>query len=172
MPRIAPIDRDQADRLAQDIWDEQVASHGRMTNMKRTLARSGPALFAYMQWYPLRQQISPFLGDRLTYIFAHAISTQTDCLICGTFFRKILIEAGENPDELQLDDREELVAAFGRQIAKDPWGIDDPMYGRLQAYFNDDQILLLTAFAGIMVATNIINNTLRVELDDYLNAFQ
>mgnify|MGYP002778403067 CR=1 FL=1 len=171
MPRIEPISREQADPQAQQVWDDQIASHGRMTNMKRTLARSGPALAAYMQWYPLRQEIAPFLGERLTNLFAHAISTQTDCLICGTFFRRILIDAGENPDELKLDDREQLVVEFGRQIAKDAWGVSEPLFARLQSYFNDDEILKLTAFAGLMVATNIIN-TLHVELDDYLAAYR
>jgi hypothetical protein len=29
--------------------------------------------------------VRPFLGERLTYLFAHAVSTETDCLICSTF---------------------------------------------------------------------------------------
>jgi alkylhydroperoxidase family enzyme len=172
MPRIEPIARDQADPLAQQIWDQQIATHGRMTNMKRTLARSGAALSAYMQWYPLRDQIAPFLGERLTHLFAHAISTETDCLICGTFFRRILIDAGENPDDLSLDPREECVVAFGRQVARDAWGVNEKLFEQLRGFFSDDQILKLTAFAGLMVATNIINNTLHVELDDYLHAYR
>ena len=41
-----------------------------------------------MTWYPLRDTVQPFLGERLTTLFAHAISSETDCLICSTFFRR------------------------------------------------------------------------------------
>ncbi len=49
-----------------------------------------------MEWYPLRDEVAGFLGDRATTLFAHAISTQSDCLICSTFFRRILIDVGDS----------------------------------------------------------------------------
>ena len=82
--------------------------------MKRTLLNSLPAFQALMEWYPLRDTVQPFLGARLTVLFAHAISAETDCLICSTFFRRILIEDGEDPDRLELDEREAAVVEFGR----------------------------------------------------------
>ena len=51
-----------------------------------------------MTWYDLRDEVEPFLGERATMLFAHAISAETDCLICSTFFRRLLIDAGEDPD--------------------------------------------------------------------------
>jgi alkylhydroperoxidase family enzyme len=140
--------------------------------MKRTLAHAPEALHALMQWYPLREAVSPFLGERLTTLFAHAVSTQTDCLICSTFFRRLLIEAGEQPDSLKLDDREKVVVDFGRQLARDANGVGDDLYARLAAYFNPAQIVALTAFGGLMIATNIFNNALRVDLDEYLWPFR
>ena len=76
----------------------------RMTNMKRTLLHSVPAFDALMTWYPLRDTVRPFLGERLTTLFAHAVSSETDCLICSTFFRRMLAQSGEDPDRLVLDD--------------------------------------------------------------------
>ena len=58
-------------------------------------------------------------GDRLTTIFAHAISTETDCLVCSTYFRRALAEAGEDPERFALDAWEETVVEFGWQIARD-----------------------------------------------------
>jgi hypothetical protein len=55
-----------------------------------------------MQWYDLHSEVVVFLGERAAMVFAHAISSQTDCLICSTFFRRWLIEAGEDPDQLHL----------------------------------------------------------------------
>lgn len=168
MPRIKPLESHEVPPDVKRIYDRQIADHGRMTNMKKTLGHSGPALSAYMEWYTLRQEVLPFLGERLTVLFAHAVSTETDCLICGTFFRRLLIDAGEDPDHLVLDPREQLVVDFGRQLAKNAWGVSDDMFAQLWEHFEPAQIVALTAFGGLMIATNIFNNALRVELDEYL----
>ena len=168
MARIPPLDEAEADPAGRAVLDGIVAAHGRTTNMKRTLARSPVALRALMTWYDLRAEVVPFLGERLTSLFAHAISAGTDCLVCSTFFRRILIDAGEDPEALRLDDWEQTVVAYGRQLAVDPHGVDDALFGRLAARLRPEQIVALTAFAGLMVATNLFNNALRVDLDDYL----
>ncbi len=140
--------------------------------MKRTLAHSPAALHALMQWYPLRDEVAAFLGDRATLLFAHAVSAGTDCLICSTFFRRLLVERGEDPDDLRTDDRERALVEYGRQLARDPNGVADALYARLAAFLRPDQLVTLTAFGGLMVATNLFNNALRVDLDDYLLPFR
>ena len=72
-----------------------------------------------MTWYDLHAEVVAFLGPRLTTLFAHAISSQTDCLICSTFFRRWLLESGEDPDALALDERERAVVDYGRQLARE-----------------------------------------------------
>ena len=101
-------------------------------------------------------------------LFAHAISTRTDCLVCSTFFRRLLIDSGEDPDALRLDDWEQAVVDYGRQLGADPNRVSDELYSRLATRLESDQIVALTAFGGLMVATNLFNNALRVDLDDYL----
>jgi alkylhydroperoxidase family enzyme len=172
VPRIHPLSYEDASPPARAEFEKQIREHGRMTNMKMTLAHSWPALRALMEWYPLRDEVAKFLGDRLTTIFAHAISTEADCLICSTFFRRALAEAGEDPEAFALDTWEETVVEFGRQIARDPHGVSDELYARLAARLQPDQIVALTAFAGIMIATNIVNDALRVDLDEYLQAYR
>ena len=153
---------------AQAELDRQLATHGRVTNMKRTLSRSPAALLALMQWYPLRDEVAAFLGERATHLFAHAISAQTDCLICSTFFRRLLIDAGDNPDEPQLDERTAALLAFARAIADDDAAVPDETFNSVAHHFSQDQIVALTAFAAMMIATNIVNNVLKVDLDSYL----
>ena len=99
MPRVKPIDYATSPADVRAVHDDVVAEHGRVTNMKMTLLRSMPAFRALNEWYPLHDTVVPFLGERLTTLFSHAISTETDCLICSTFFRRLLIDAGENPDD-------------------------------------------------------------------------
>ena len=172
MARIRPLEHDQAQPAARAELDSQLAAGGRVTNMKRTLAHSPVALSALMQWYPLRDAVRPFLGDRLTTLFAHAVSAQTDCLICSTFFRRMLIDSGENPDALKLDERERAVVEYGRQLARDANGVADELYGRLASFLEPAQIVALTAFGGLMIATNIFNNALKVDLDEYLHPYR
>jgi alkylhydroperoxidase family enzyme len=143
-----------------------------MTNMKRTLLHSLPAFEALMQWYPLRDAVQPILGERLTTLFAHAISAETDCLICSTFFRRMLIQTGENPERLRLDERETAVLEFGRALAVSPFKVPDPVYRRLTSFFTAPQIVALTAFGALMVATNVVNNALDVDLDEYLQPYR
>jgi len=172
MPRIEPLEYQDAPAPAREAHDEHIRLHGRMTNMKRTLLHSLPAFHALMEWYTLRDAVQPFLGDRATTLFSHAISAETDCLICSTFFRRILLDAGEDPDELVLDRRETLVVEFARQLAKDPKGISDELYRRLTKEFTSQQIVALTAFGCIMLATNVFNDALRVDLDGYLEPYR
>ncbi|MBV8078054.1 MAG: hypothetical protein JO284_16725 [Planctomycetaceae bacterium] len=172
MARIPPLDDAAAGPEAREALDAIVAAHGRTTNMKRTLAHSPVALRALMTWYDLRDEVLPFLGERLTTFFAHAISSATDCLVCSTFFRRLLIDAREDPEALQLDERERAVVEYGRQLAADPHSVSDELYERLASYFRPEQIVALTAFGGLMVATNLFNNALRVDLDDYLQPYR
>jgi alkylhydroperoxidase family enzyme len=161
------VDPDQAGPAVQAL----LASHG-ATNMKRTLAHVPAALDAYLRWYDLHAEIVSFLGPRAAMVFAHAISAQTDCLICSTFFRRWLSEAGDNPDALQLDDRERALAEFGRQLARDANGVSDGLHAGLARHFSPAQVVALTAFGGLMIATNIFNNALKVDLDEYLLPFR
>jgi alkylhydroperoxidase family enzyme len=168
MARIDPIDLTEAHSEKRHALEHVIAAHGRATNMKRTLARSLVALRSLMTWYDLRQEVALFLGERATVLFAHSISVGTDCLVCSTFFRRLLIDAGDNPDDLRLDERECLVVAYGRQLAHVNDSVSDELFDRLTDAFDADQIVSLTAFGGLMVATNLFNNALHVDLDEYL----
>ncbi len=172
MPRIRPVEYAGTAPAVRAAHDEVVREHGRITNMKRTLLHSLPAFHALMEWYALRDTVRPFLGERLSSLFAHAISTENDCLICSTFFRQILLESGENLDRFALDEREEVVVEFGRQLAKPFARVPDGLFARLAATFSDEQIVALTAFGALMVATNVFNNALDVELDGYLEPYR
>lgn len=171
MPRVSAIDYEAADESIKAEFDNQINKNGRITNMKRTLLHSKPAFQALMEWYPLRDELLKFLSEREFNLFAYSISTQNNCLVCSTFFRKILIDSGENPDTSLLTEKETLLLEFGRQCATDPNTINDDLFYALKIQFTEMQIVVLTAFAGLMIATNLINNVLEVDLDDYLLSY-
>lgn len=169
--RVPPTTYDDLPPAAKTAHDGHTRV-ARITNMKRTLLHSVPAFDALMTWYPLRDTVQPFLGERLTTLFAHAVSSETDCLICSTFFRRLLIDSGEDPDRLPLDEREQLLVELARHLAKDANAASDPLFGRLGGFFSKEQIVLLVAFGGLMVATNIFANAMRIDLDDYLQPYR
>jgi alkylhydroperoxidase family enzyme len=162
------MEREEASGDTQATFDRERARFGRLTNMKRTLMRSPPAYHALMQWYPLFDSIKTFVGERLAIIFAHAISSESNCLICTTYMRRILIDWGENPNELQLEAKGRALIDFGRAIVSPGNRVPKQIYQQVEQWFTPEQIVALTAFAGLMVATNIVNNVLEVELDEYL----
>jgi alkylhydroperoxidase family enzyme len=172
MARIPPVQDADANPESRAALDAIRAQHGRVTNMKRTLAHAPVALHALLTWYDLRDHVLPFLGERLTVLFAHTISAGTDCLVCSTFFRRLLIDSGADPEALHLDEWEQAVLAYGRQLAVDPHRVSDELFGRLAARLLPDQIVALTAFGGLMVATNLFNNALQVDLDEYLHPYR
>ena len=115
----------------------------------------------------------PILGERRTNLFCHAISTQNDCLICSTFFRRILIDDGEDPDALALDELDELIVDFGRTLATDPHAVERRAATRAwPSASTPPRSSLLTAFGAIMVATNVVNDALGVPLDGYLEPYR
>jgi len=172
MARIPILDETTAPPASLAVATTHEAAGSRMTNMKWTLAHAPEALRALLEWYPLHERVAAFLGDRRATLFCHAISTEADCLICSTFFRRIIMDAGEDPDALGLDDDDELVVAFGMRLAHDAHDVDDELYGRLAARYSDEQVVLLTAFGAIMLATNVFNDALRVPLDAHLEPYR
>jgi alkylhydroperoxidase family enzyme len=153
-------------------YDDQVAKHGRMTNMKRTLLHSVPAFKAYMEWYTLRDLIAPFIGERGVVLYSYAISYGNRCLVCSLFFRKVLVDWGEDPERPVLSDDERLLVDLGGGIAKDPHAIPEEIYARLSARYTEEQRVLLVAFAGIMAATNLFNTVAKVPLDEVLVGYR
>ncbi|MBR5618156.1 MAG: hypothetical protein IKW76_00310 [Clostridia bacterium] len=172
MSFIPMTEYESADEAVRREYDDQIAKHGRITNMKRTLLHDVQSFKTYMDWYTLYDELRPTFGDRALQIFSYAISTGNDCLICGLFFRKILVDAGEDPENLQLDETEQLLLDFGVQITKHPHSIDSAIYDKLREKYSDTVLVQLIAFAGIMYATNLFNTVAKVPLDEVLYSYR
>lgn len=172
MALIDQAEESNISKEAKALWDKQVADHGQMTNMKRTMAHSATTLDAYMTWYPLKDRVAEHLGDRPTIIFVHAVSSDTDCLICSTFFRRILKDWGEDPDNLQLNDLEQKLVDLARAIATDSNNVPADLIRYFKDAYGQALVVDLIGLAGMMVATNIFNNALQIPLDEYLNIYR
>ena len=171
-PLLQPLDLDAAPAGARAAGEAHARDVAPLTNMKRTLLHAPAAFDALMTWYPLRDAVRTFLGERATTLFAHAVSAETDCLICSTFFRRVLVESGEDPDALALSREEAELVAFGRALAVTPHQVPERVAAPLRARLADAELVTLVAFGALMVATNVVNNVLAVPLDGYLEPYR
>jgi hypothetical protein len=172
MPRILPLNDAILSTSVKEAFEEHVIKYnGRYTNMKATLAHSLVSFEVYMQWYRLYAEVEAILGKRLASMYSFAISEASDCPLCSTFFRKIIIDSGETPESLQLNDAEKQLLSFGSSIAKYQGHINDDVYKPIEALYSRQDLVVLIAFAGQMIATNIFNNVIETTIDDYLKGY-
>ena len=173
MARINPIAQKEIPDVTREAFEKHVRDYAgsRITNMKATLGHSLVAFEVYMQWYPLYNEVKKIIGNRLAYLYAYSISMASDCPLCSTFFRKIIIEAGESPENFEVDAREQILLSFGSAIARNKGYVTDAEFKTASELYNTQQLVILIAFAGQMIATNIFNNVIETEIDEYLNPY-
>lgn len=173
MPRILPLPVEEtSDEVKIAYQEHRTNYHGRITNMKATLGHSFTAFQSYMQWYPLYEEVKQIVGIRSAPLFAWSISEAADCPLCSTYFRKIIIESGESPDKLIVTEDEQELLTFGAAIAQNKGFVSDEIFEPIRKKYSDKEMIVLIAFAGLMIATNIFNNVIHTEIDDYLFPFR
>ena len=169
MPRIAPLSLADYTEAHKQAFEHHTASYrARITNMKATLAHSLTAFDVYMQWYPLYEEVKKITGERLASLYAYAISYAADCPLCTTYFRKIIIDSGEDPAQFEVDEDGQHLLSFGSAIAANKGLVPEELFQAVKKRYNDAEMVTLIAFAGQMIATNIFNNVVETDIDNYL----
>ncbi|GGA63208.1 hypothetical protein [Pelagibacterium lentulum] len=170
MAYIPQLDLNAATEEQRAAYDAEIALRGRMTNMKRTLAHSPEALRIYGEWFTLRDQLQPAIGDRAIFTLCLAISKAMDNRVGMGFMRRGLAslgaEDGNQPGIDLLD-----IETFGRAIATDAKSIPPALWARLGAQLSPKTLVDLTALAGIMIATNGFMSAVGTEVDQELAQF-
>jgi hypothetical protein len=171
MAHISEVDYATATPEQRSAHDEEMRLRGRMTVMKRTLLHSPVALRIYGDWFPLRDELQPVIGDRAIFIFAHAISKAGNSRTGVTFMRRALTQMGFDPDALELSDEERDLVRLAEAIVADPQHVGDEIWAPLKARYSEKTLVDLVAFAGIQVATNLFMSVVGTPLDEELQAF-
>jgi alkylhydroperoxidase family enzyme len=160
---------------ADDLSDEArsaraqlLESRGRVSNVRAALLGHVPSFRAYLEWYNLKDELVPVVGEVGVSLLSYAISDENGDTACSLFFRQVLEGAGEDPDAARTG-RDGLLVEFGRQLARNPHALADELYERIAAAFPPEQRVQLVAFAGLVVAINVVNTVGRVPVDDELH---
>lgn len=172
MARIEKIVYETASPELQEIYKQVEKEHGVVTNMKATLLHSPAALKAVLEWYKLFDIVKPVIGERRAILFCDAISRENACTLCSTFMNRSIIKGGENPKNLKLDDKDQTIIDFGRQLAANPNRISNALFNKLSVFLTPAQIVDLTVFGALMIVNNVFNSALQVDLDESLDAYQ
>lgn len=171
MPHIPQLAYAAASPIQQAAHDDELRLRGRMTNMKRTLNHSPVALRIYGEWFALREELRPVLGDRAIWVFCHAISVASGSAVGVGFMRRALIEGGDNPDDLTLDQTEALLVRVGTAIASDPKSIASADWAAMRDRYAARTLVELIGFAGQMIATNVFTDAVGTIIDPELAAY-
>lgn len=168
-PYIGQLDIDHARPEQKAAHDEESRLRGRMTNMKRTLAHSPVALRVYGEWFSLRNELAPVIGDRAVLTLCLAISEEMDNLVGMAFMRRGLAGLTDEAPAVGFDLGN--IETFGRAFAADPKAIPPVVWSKLSQALPARTLVDLTALAGIMMATNAFMDAVGTEPDPELADF-
>lgn len=167
MARVKFITAEEVTGKAKEAYDE-LAAQGKLTNMKQALLQDYPTYDAFMGWYTSWARLVEIVGEKAATIYAHSVSTTNGCLLCSLFFISDLKALGLDPDALEFDEKERILAQLGEQIVKDPTSVSDELIEELKKYYNDSEVVAIVGFAAQMIATNNFNSVLKIDVDERL----
>ena len=165
MPRIAPVNLTDLPPEAKAAVDEHLRQGYRLTNEKLTLLHNVSAFEALeAQSYAVDRELQRLVGKRAADFFEYAISVENDCIVCTTYFGKLLRSMGiEDFEHFAFTPEEELMIEYGRAIAKNPKRIPDKLFEKLCAILDEETIVVMTTMAVFIIANNVFNDALQVE---------
>lgn len=171
MSRVSAVGEGHGSPEQVAAYNDEIARVGQVTNMKKAILHSLPAYKTYKGFYDLQKAAKDLVGARAFNVFAYAVSTGSDCVLCATFFRRLLKEEGIEPRDFTPTAVEAVLLKVGQAIGERRGKLSDSVWQELRQHFDDAGIVTLIGFAGTMVATNIFNTVLEVDLDEYLEPF-
>lgn len=165
MERISKIDLNTAPEAVKKAARDHEAKGYRITNQKLTLLHNVTAFQALEdQSYALDKELARLVGKRAADFYEYAISLENDCLVCSTYFARLLRENGiEDFENFDFTDEEKLLIEYGRAIAADPKGVSDELFDRLREAFDEETLLVATTMGVFMLANNAFNDILQVQ---------
>lgn len=180
MGRISQIDPETAPAAVKAAIWKHIAEGRKITNEKRTLLHNVNAFNAVeVASYAVDDDLQQLIGKLDGDLFEYAVSTANECLVCTTYFSRLLREQhGIDPNDFVPTRRQQMLMEFGTKAGHAPKTITDDEFFALKNEFltNGDKdgnpvdeekaeeiMVVLTAMAVMMVANNYVNDILKVD---------
>jgi hypothetical protein len=107
----------------------------------------------FPEWESLREEITPFVGERALSLLAFAIFDEADGFEGAAYFRESLRASGTDVDSPEVTESEALLIRWGRLFARDSEGIPADVQAEFERVFNPQLRANLVVFAALTVAT-------------------
>jgi hypothetical protein len=111
---------------------------------------------AFRSFYALKDDVEPYIGERAVSLFCYAISEAAGGAGPTAHFRRIIVESGDDPDNPVVTETERLLLDWGRLMAATPHEIPADVAERVDTAFSPTLRMLLVAFAGQVIAMNLV----------------
>ncbi len=131
------IDPQTAPENVQEVIRRHLAGGHQLTNEKRTLLHNVNAFLAIEEAsYTLDRDLQERIGKLDADLFEYAISVSNECLVCTTYFSRLLREEHHlDPSDFKLTRRQELLMNYARKLGSDPKSITDEEFTELKEDF-------------------------------------
>lgn len=165
MPIVEKIDLEHASGEVKEAVEKHLADGYRITNEKLTLLHNVTCFEALeVQSYAVDRQLQRLVGKRAADFFEYAISQENDCIVCSTYFKKLLESYGiTDIASFDFTDTEKLLIEYAKAITADVKNIPDELFVRMKERFTPEEIVVITTMGVFMIANNYFNDILRVE---------
>ena len=171
MPRIQPIDPNQAQGKAKVLLDGVRKVYGFAPNLIRTLAHSPAALEAYLSFGKALGggSLSPQLREQI----ALAVSNANSCEYCTSAHSALGAKLGLSEEELKAnlegsssDARTEAALRFARQIIlQQGWVKDEELEAVRHSGYSDGEVAEIVATVAATTFSNYFNHVAHTEVD-------
>jgi hypothetical protein len=144
---------------------------GRVTNMKGVLLHSAPAFRLFSAVLPLKESLRATLGARAVDVFSLAISEDSHCLLCSLYFRRALKAHGVDPETYVPTEDEAALIEIAHRIAAEPAAhraAPPAAITALRDKYGAETVVAIVSYGSAMLATNRLNTTLGIPIDDEL----
>ena len=164
-PWISLVNIEEAPEVIRLAAEEHLSHGYRMTNEKRTLLHNRTAFEALEGMsYAMSAEMKRFTGHRAANIFQYAISLENDCLVCSTYYRRLMKSFGiEDLSEAVFTEEEELLIAYARAIARDHKHIPENLLNQLLERYGEEGVVVITTMGMFMIGNNYFNDILGVQ---------
>ncbi len=171
MPRIQPVDPNQATGKTKTLLDGVEKSMGRVPNLLRTLANSPAGLGAYLRFSQALAESS--LSAQLREQIALTVSGVNSCQYCASAHTAVGKMTGLEDEELDLNlqgysgnPKVEAALQFSQAVAlKRGWVNDDELRQLREAGYTDGELVEIIATIALTIFTNYFNHLAETEID-------
>lgn len=162
MSRISPLTETPAEvRIAyvqhRNLYQSPI------NTLKATLAHSLPVFKSYMEWYALYHELSRILGSELANQYTTDVAEALGNAVSQHIQQFIPVRTTAGTTALSPE-KAKAVLEFGITIAKSNGRINDQDYERIKNLLPEKDIVVVTAFTGLIVAIAVFIHTTEASL--------